>query len=180
MARPKRQRRAVEAGISKEEQARRRNLEQNLAKDYKAYIEYAKEHGGDERKRQRFSFDEFRTIYERYYEERLAGTNLTEKNIRRAKLGETIFEEETSAFTEKQFTNIRSAIDRAKKELKDGTFTGEGDPEDIVAFIAATADLDDAGLRHNWNENIVFLKGLFGSQEEFNKWISPTFSFNDI
>lgn len=180
MARPKRQRRAVEAGISKEEQARRRNLEQNLAKDYKAYVEYAKEHGGDERKRQRFSFDEFRTIYERYYEERLAGTNLTEKNIRKAKLGETIFEEETSSFTEKQFENIRAAINRAKTEIKEGTFTGEGDPENIVTFIAATADMDDAALRHNWNENMVLLKGLFGSQEEFNKWISPTFSFNDI
>lgn len=180
MGRPKRQRRAVEAGISKEEQARRRNLEQNLAKDYKAYVEYAREHGGDERKRQRFSFDEFRTIYERYYEERLAGTNLTEKNIRRAKLGETIFEEETSAFTERQFENINAAIIRARREINEGVFEGEGDPENIVNFMVGTVEFDNQWLRGNWSEAVVLLKGLFGSQEEFNRWISPTFSFNDI
>lgn len=181
MGRPKKQRRNYAYGdADKATIAERRLTEQNLAKDYKAYVEASKKRKGEDRKETRMSFDEFRDVYYEYYTKAKVGkAGFSEKKARKEKLGEKIYEYETSAFTEKQFGSLKEAITRAKKEMSEGKFDNfTGDVESFADFMAQP--LSENYFRENYTAVYSLLRGLFDTKEEFEAWISPEVSAIDI
>lgn len=183
MARPIKQRRNYAAGgADKKTIAERRKMEENIAKDYKAYREAAKAHKGEERKDTVMDYGMFRKVYEEYYaKEKMGRKDFDEKNVRGSKIGEDIYQFETSGFTEKQYDILVESIKRAREELTSGDdkhFTGK--PEDIVAFLAESGDLDEKDIKARYSSVYMALRNLFDSKEEFNAWISPTVNAFEI
>ena len=153
--------------------------ERALDRDYKKYL-YNYYRLPNEKKGERLSKDNFAALYAEYFQKAQAGSPTGNvKNIREHKIGEHIFEFETSSFTEKQYKSLTSSIDRARTEIAAGKFAFEGEG-DLKDFMQRTKSLDADTLRANFTEYYVMLKGLFGSREEFEAWVSPEISPLDI
>ena len=158
-----------------------RDYEKALARDYKKYLEEFY-NSPNEKKGGRLTKDEFARIFASHYQkaESQSATGKV-KNLRAEKIGEYIFETETSAFSNKELKALTSAIDRAREEIGAGKLGAfEGDASDIATFMATTEHMDEDMVRANYTMLYQLLHGLFGSREEFEAWVSPTISPVDI
>lgn len=173
MARPK----------TKKERAERRldqDFEKALSRDYRKYLEEYY-NSPNEKKGERMTKDEFARNFAGWYQKAESQSSTGKvKNLREHKIGEHIFEFETSAFSEKELKNLTSAIDRARAEISSREFSFDGDASDIAAFMAQTDNLDEDYIRGHYSSLYMLLHGLFASREEFEAWISPEVSATSI
>lgn len=142
-----------------------------LNKDYKAYRErYIT--SPNERKGPMLTKTQFATKFAEYYQQAQVSTD-RQRSLRGHKIGEHIYEFESSAFTEKEFSSLTAAIKRARAEIDNRDYSFSGDAENIAVFMAQTENVSDNFLRHNYSSMYGLLRGLFNTREEFEEWISP-------
>ena len=171
MARPKNKKQRMESRLDKE-------YEKALNRDYKKYLD-AYYNLPNEKKGPRLTKDEFARSYaEAFQMVEASGGNV--KNIREHKIGEHIFEFETSAFSEKELRALTSAVKRAREEIQSGDFSFDGDASDIAVFMANTDNMTDNYARSNYSNLYGLLHGLFGTREDFEAWVSPEVSATKI
>lgn len=112
--------------------------------------------------------------------EQLLNMGKTRKEIYKENLGEVIFELNTQAFSRYELDYLTAAIDRARKEITDRTFAGDGDPEMIANFMVSTENIDKEYIREHFGAIYGMMRDLFGSKEEFEEWVSPTVEPTEI
>lgn len=152
---------------------RRLDKEYTLAlnKDYRAYREkYIT--SPNERKGPMLTKTQFATKFAEYYQQAQVSVD-RKRSLRGHKIGEHIYEFESSAFSEKQYDSLVAAIKRARAEIDSRNYSFTGDAENIVVFMDATEKVSDNFIRANYTTMYAMLRGLFDTKEEFEEWISP-------
>ena len=173
MARPGTRKERLERRLDKE-------YETALNRDYKKYLERYY-NTPNEKKAERLSRDDFAVEFAKYYQQAQARTpdgNI--KNIREHKIGERIFEFETSAFSEKQFKSLKKTIEKLRSDISIGnTAAFSGDYE---KFWNKTNGLTEDELRHDYSHYYAWIlyEVFGGDRDAFEAWVSPEVKYSDI
>lgn len=142
-----------------------------LNRDYKAYRErYIT--SPNERKGPMLTKTQFATQFAKYYQQAKVSVD-KQRSLRGHKIGEHIFEFESSAFSEKEFNNLTAAIKRARAEIDSRDYSFSGDAENIAVFMSQTNRVSENFIRANYTTMYSMLRGLFNTKEEYEEWISP-------
>lgn len=168
-------------GQTSREKERERRLQKKAAmelnRDYKAYRERYFS-SPNEKKAPLMTKAEFEQQF-LIAKEMASHSAERKRTLRGHKIGEHIFEFETSKFTEKEYSALVSGINRAREEILGGK-SQFIDTDAVEAFMEGTKFLSDRQIRSNYTSYLMLLKGMFGSKEEFDSWMSPEVQATDI
>lgn len=169
------------ANTSRQKQRERRLQKKEameLNKDYKAYREKYFS-SPNERKGPLMTKAEFEQEF-LIAKEMAAHSVEKKRTLRGHKIGEHIFEFQTSRFSEKEYNSLVSGIDRAREEILSGKGQFNLGDDAVAAFMEGTKILSERLIRSNYTDYLMLLKSMFGSKEEFDSWMSPEVQATDI